>query len=120
MDRGRSPEEGCALHRDEFPSADRYVVDAIAYVDCTPPSVFAWAAGDPEKTAATGCFTLNEAAHGTDLSYTVCVGPGRSGVSMLVDREPLRRDQIVTNRLAQFERRVSSTESSARPGSATS
>ena len=78
-------------------------------IECTPPRVFAWAVGDPEQPAATWCFTLSGAVSGTDVRYTACIGPGRSGVSMLVERDPLRRDEIVANRLGQFERGMAAT-----------
>lgn len=78
-------------------------------VDCDPPRLLKWAVGDPELPAATWRFDLIAADGETELRYTACIGPGRSGVSMLVAREPQRRDDIVTNRLRQFERGMSST-----------
>ncbi len=78
-------------------------------VECDPPRTFAWAVGDPERPAATWCFTVAPTDDGTELRYTACIGPGRSGVTMLVDRQPQRRDEIVANRLAQFERGMTAT-----------
>lgn len=78
-------------------------------VECSPPRAFGWAVGDPEQPAATWCFTLEDAAGATDVRFTARIGPGRSGVSMLTDRDPLRRDEIVANRLGQFERSMTAT-----------
>ncbi|MCP9270904.1 SRPBCC family protein [Mycolicibacterium arenosum] len=78
-------------------------------VECEPPRVLAWAVGNPEEPAATWRFELVADGAETDVRYTACIGPGRSGVSMLVAREPHRRDDIVANRLSQFERGMTAT-----------
>lgn len=67
-----------------------------------PPRAFAWAVGDPENASATWAFDLTPAAEGTRLGYRARIGPGPSGVSMLIEREPHRAQAIVDNRLAQF------------------
>lgn len=67
-----------------------------------PPRRFAWAVGDPDGPAATWTFDLQPAPEGTTLSYTARIGPGRSGVTMLIEREPHRAREIVANRLDQF------------------
>ena len=69
-----------------------------------PPRAFAWAVGDSAAPAATWRFDLADTADGTRLRYTAEIGPGRSGVSVLVEREPDRRAEIVAWRLAGFER----------------
>ena len=78
-------------------------------VECDPPRVFAWAVGDPNEPAATWRFEVLTVGDGTELRYTAEIGPGRSGVSMLIDREPHRRDAIVANRLRQFEHAMVAT-----------
>ena len=78
-------------------------------VECDPPRVLAWAVGNPEEPAATWRFDVLDADGETETRYTACIGPGRSGVSMLVAREPQRRDDIVSNRLRQFERGMTAT-----------
>lgn len=71
-------------------------------VECESPRVFAWAVGDPAAPAATWRFDLSETADGTRLRYTVHIGPGRSGVSVLIERDPQRRSEILTHRLGVF------------------
>lgn len=78
-------------------------------VECDEPRCLAWAVGNPEKPAATWRFDLDAVGAETDLRYTACIGPGRSGLSMMVAREPHRRDDIVASRLRQFERGMTAT-----------
>lgn len=78
-------------------------------VECQPPHVFAWAVGDSDRPAATWRFDVVDADGGTELVFTACIGPGRSGVSMLVDREPHRRGDIVSSRLVQFRQNMEAT-----------
>lgn len=63
---------------------------------------FGWAVGNPENPAAVWQFELSPTPEGTRLSYTARIGPGPSGVSMLIDREPERADEIIARRLTQF------------------
>ena len=72
-------------------------------IECEPPRVFGWAVGDPEMCAATWQFETDPIPQGTSLRYTARLGPGRSGVTMLIEREPDRADEIVARRLAQWE-----------------
>ena len=72
-------------------------------VEFEPLHVFGWAVGDPENRAATWQFTVDPIPTGTRLRYTARLGPGRSGVTMLIGREPDRADEIVARRLAQWE-----------------
>lgn len=74
-----------------------------------PPRVFAWAVGDCEKPAATWRFDLTPSGTTTLLRYTARIGPGRSGVSMLIERQPHQRDAIVAHRLRQFEAGMTAT-----------
>ena len=71
-------------------------------VEFEPPRLFGWAVGDPEKPAAVWQFELSPTSQGTRLSYTARIGPGPSGVSMLIGREPDRAEEIVERRLGQF------------------
>lgn len=71
-------------------------------VDYDPPRLFGWAVGDPDRPAATWRFELEPTAAGTRLRYLARLGPGRSGVTMLIDREPDRAEQIIAGRLQQW------------------
>ena len=57
-------------------------------VEYEPPRVFAWAVGDPEW---------------------VQLGPGRSGLSVAIERMPDREQKIVFVRLREFEANMGAT-----------
>lgn len=79
-------------------------------VDFDPPRVFGWAVGSLDAPAATWRFDLTQTDPATTrLRYTAAIGPGPSGVSMLIEREPHRREQIVSNRLRSFEQAMAAT-----------
>lgn len=69
---------------------------------CEPPRVFEWAVGDVTAPAAVWRFDLSPATDGTQLRYSARLGPGKSGVTMLIDREPDRAEEIVARRMGQF------------------
>ena len=78
-------------------------------VEFEPCRAFGWAVGDPGNPAATWSFELSPTRDGTKLTYTGRIGPGRSGVSMLIEREPDRAAEIVANRLAEFRAGMTAT-----------
>ena len=78
-------------------------------VDFDPPRVFGWAVGDPGNAAATWQFDLSAAPGGSRLRYTACLGPGPSGVTMLIERKPDRAEQIIANRLDQLQAAIETT-----------
>ena len=78
-------------------------------IEFDPPRVFAWAVGDRENPAATWRFDVTPTGIATMLRYTARIGPGRSGVSMLIERQPDQRDAIVADRLRQFETGMTAT-----------
>jgi uncharacterized protein YndB with AHSA1/START domain len=74
-----------------------------------PPRVFAWAVGDPEFPAATWRFSLEPREGGTLLRQWVQVGPGRSGLSVAIERMPDKEQKIVFVRLREFEANMGAT-----------
>lgn len=78
-------------------------------VEFDPPRVFGWAVGNPESPAATWRFTLTGNATGSRLGYRSRLGPGPSGVTMLIGRQPERAQQIITARLGQFRTNMMAT-----------
>ena len=67
-----------------------------------PPRAFEWAVGNPDSPAAVWRFDLASATDGTRLRYAARLGSGKSGVTMMIDREPDRADEIVDNRMRQW------------------
>ena len=78
-------------------------------VECEAPRVFAWAVGGRERPAAIWRFTLTPSDNGTTLTYQVQLGPGSSGVTLLVEREPDREQAIVAARIRQFGEAMTAT-----------
>ncbi len=78
-------------------------------VQYDPGRVFAWAVGDPEEPSATWRFTLDAGPGGTTLSQWVRLGPGRSGLSMAIDRMPDKEQKIVFVRMREFEESMTRT-----------
>ena len=66
-----------------------------------PPTQLAWAVGDPDNRAATWRFLLTGHHDVTQLRYRVVIGPGPSGVTMLIARDPNRRGYVIA-KLKQF------------------
>jgi uncharacterized protein YndB with AHSA1/START domain len=78
-------------------------------VEFEPNRVFGWAVGSVESPAATWRFELDPTSAGTRLRYTARIGPGRSGVTYLISREPERAEEIVANRLEVFRVNMTAT-----------
>lgn len=78
-------------------------------IEFEPPRLFAWAVGDPQNPAATWRFDIEPAPAGSVVRYTAQIGPGPSGVTMLIEREPGRAAEIVARRLADLSAAMSAT-----------
>ena len=78
-------------------------------IEFDPPRTFAWAVGDLDNPAATWRFDLNALPVGTALRHTANIGPGPSGVTMLIKREPERAAEIISNRLAEVTAAMTAT-----------
>jgi uncharacterized protein YndB with AHSA1/START domain len=78
-------------------------------VDFDEPRTFAWAVQDPERPSATWRFSLEAADGGTRLTQWVRLGPGRSGLSVAIDRMPEKEPQIVFVRMREFETNMTAT-----------
>ncbi|MEU6194901.1 SRPBCC family protein [Streptomyces sp. NPDC047061] len=78
-------------------------------IECEPESVFAWAVQDPADPSAVWRFRLGPKDGGTELSQWMQLGPGRSGLSLAIDRMPDKEQKIVFVRLREFERGITAT-----------
>ncbi|WP_406431096.1 SRPBCC family protein [Streptomyces sp. NBC_00631] len=78
-------------------------------IECEPESVFAWAVQDPCEPSAVWRFRLRPKDGGTELSQWMQLGPGRSGLSVAIDRMPDKEQKIVFVRLREFERGITAT-----------
>ncbi|GAA3838785.1 MULTISPECIES: SRPBCC family protein [Amycolatopsis] len=78
-------------------------------VEFEPGRVFAWAVGDPAEPSATWRFRVEPRDGGTELSQWMRLGPGRSGLSLAIDRMPEKEQKIVFVRMREFERNMTAT-----------
>lgn len=76
-------------------------------VECAEPTVFAWAVEDVENPAAVWRYTLQAEGAGTRLRQWMQMGPGRSGLSVAIDRMPDKEQKIVFVRMREFEQNMS-------------
>jgi hypothetical protein len=65
--------------------------------------------GHPREPSALWRFTLEPKDGGTTLRQWMQMGPGRSGLSLAIDRTPEKEQKIVFVRLREFETNMSAT-----------
>jgi uncharacterized protein YndB with AHSA1/START domain len=78
-------------------------------VEYDRPRIFGWAVGDPQNPAAAWRFELAPSDDACAVRYTARIGPGPSGVTMLIEREPDRAAQIIANRLGALSAAMAAT-----------
>lgn len=78
-------------------------------VEFEPERVFSWAVEDPANPSALWRFRLEPKDDGTELSEWMQMGPGRSGVSDLIEQKPDKEQKIVFVRLRDLERNITAT-----------
>ncbi|WP_243787995.1 SRPBCC family protein [Saccharopolyspora gloriosae] len=78
-------------------------------IECDPGRAFAWAVQDPAEPNATWRFVLAPKDGGTELAYRVRIGPGRSGLTMAVDRMPDKEQKIIYRRLCDLAENMDAT-----------
>jgi len=83
-------------------------------VEYDPPRVFAWSVGDPQQPSAVWRFSLEPRDGGTLLRQWMQMGPGRSGLSVAIDRMPDKEQKIVFVRLREFEANMEATLSAVK------
>jgi len=78
-------------------------------VECEQPAVFAWAVEGAGGTMATWRFRLDPKDGGTEVTQWVRMGPGRSGLSLAIERMPEKEQKIVFVRMREFETNMTAT-----------
>lgn len=63
-----------------------------------PPRAFGWSVGDRDSPGATWTFTMKAQGAGTRLTYHRLLGPGSSGITARIARDPEREHEILTGR----------------------
>lgn len=78
-------------------------------VACEPGRVFAWAVGDPDRPSALWRFELEPAEGGTRLRQWAQMGPGPSGVTMVIEKMPDKEEAIIERRLGEWRQNMVAT-----------
>lgn len=78
-------------------------------VACVPQRVFAWAVGDPNNASATWRFEIQPEADGTRLKQWVQLGPGPSGLTMVIDQMPDKEERIIERRQEHHRNNMTAT-----------
>jgi uncharacterized protein YndB with AHSA1/START domain len=78
-------------------------------IECEPGRVFAWAVHDPANPMATWRFEIEPKDGGSQLSQWVRMGPGRSWLSVAIERMPEMEQRLVFRRLGTFEQSMTAT-----------
>jgi uncharacterized protein YndB with AHSA1/START domain len=78
-------------------------------VACEPGRVFAWAVGDPDHPSAVWRFELEPADGGTRLRQWAQMGPGPSGMTMVIEKMPDKEEAIIERRLEEWRLNMMAT-----------
>ena len=74
-----------------------------------PGRTFAWAVGDPDDASALWRFDLAPEGDSTLVTFTVRIGPGRSGLTAAIEAMPDKEERIVERRLQEFRQNMEAT-----------
>lgn len=78
-------------------------------IDCCPERCFGWAAGDPDRAAASWSYELEPSPGAMMLRHRVRPGPGPSGLTAAIAGRPGSERRIVAARLAELRANMQST-----------
>lgn len=74
-----------------------------------PPKVFAWNVGDVEESAGRWRFVIEKVPGGSRLRFHGRIGPGRWGLSDMIDESPEREPGIIAARQDMFRTNMQAT-----------
>jgi uncharacterized protein YndB with AHSA1/START domain len=109
LDRGKGPVPGARFVGRSRHEAFGEWATTSHVVEYEPLKVFAWAVEDPQFPSAIWRFTLEPRDGGTLLRQWMQMGPGRSGLSVAIDRMPEKEQKIVFVRMREFESNIGIT-----------
>ena len=74
-----------------------------------PERTFGYVVNDVTDPAASWRFDLTPSGDGTRLTMWAEMGPGRSGITYFIHKYPEREEEIVANRLLEWQRNMQAT-----------
>ncbi len=78
-------------------------------VDFEPVHRFGWAVGDPEAPSAVWRLELAPEGSGTRLRYWAQMGPGPSGMTVVIEKMPDKEEKIIGRRLEEWQANMAAT-----------
>ncbi|MEH1098912.1 SRPBCC family protein [Micromonospora sp. CPCC 205561] len=81
----------------------------IGWVVLDPDNRFGGGTADPEHPGASWQFRLTAEDGGCRLSHSVRIGPGRTGLSLIIDQAPEQEEEIIERRTAALREGMTAT-----------
>jgi uncharacterized protein YndB with AHSA1/START domain len=78
-------------------------------VDFDPVRRFGWAVGDPDVPSAVWRLELAPEGSGTRLRYWAQMGPGPSGMTVIIEKMPDKEEKIIGRRLEEWQANMAAT-----------
>jgi hypothetical protein len=78
-------------------------------VDFEPARRFGWAVGDPDVPSAIWRLELVPEGSGTRLRYWAQMGPGPSGMTVVIEKMPDKEERIIGRRLEEWQANMAAT-----------
>lgn len=105
---GGGPEVGARFRGRQRREGNEW--ETVSVVTAAEPGAsFGWAVGDPANPGASWRFDLTPAGDGTEVRYSVLIGPGPSGLTSVIESMPEKEEKIISFRLEEHRRNMTGT-----------
>ncbi len=109
VDEGDAPRLGARFTGRNFHPARGEWETTSTIVDFEPVHRFGWAVGDPEVPSAVWRLELAPEGSGTRLRYWAQMGPGPSGMTVVIEKMPDKEEKIIGRRLEEWQANMAAT-----------
>jgi uncharacterized protein YndB with AHSA1/START domain len=94
--------------RNQHPAIGEWEVECFVEA-CERPRCFGWANGEPANPSARWRFDLRPTDLGTQLRFSMSMGPGPSGISMAIAAMPEKEPRILHRRVTEHHANMTRT-----------
>jgi hypothetical protein len=109
VDEGGAPRLGARFTGRNFHPARGEWETTSTIVDFEPGRRFGWAVGDPDGPSAVWRLELVPEGPGTRLRYWAQMGPGPSGMTVVIEKMPDKEEKIIGRRLEEWRANMAAT-----------
>jgi hypothetical protein len=109
VDADGSPRLGARFTGRNFHPARGEWETTSTIVDFDPGRRFGWAVGDPDDPSAVWRLELAPEEAGTRLRYWAQMGPGPSGMTVVIEKMPDKEEKIIGRRLEEWRANMAAT-----------